>query len=379
MRFADIPGHVFEKQRLRALVDEGRMPHALLLQGVSGIGKFMLARALAAYIHCTDRTPDGDSCGRCPACRQHAEFNHIDTFYTFPVLKKEGSSTISRDLLPQWTTFLNKSPYMDFDKWLSLLGNPNGQPVIYKEEAAELLNRLNRTARQSKYKIVLMWLPERMNETASNKLLKLIEEPAEDSVFIMSSDNPAAILPTIYSRTQRINVKAYSEDELAGILMHDFKLSPDQAAMAASLGDGSVTGALKAAGSDDSHKVFFELFITLMRKAYARKVGELRAWASKVADLKREGSMRFYEYCARLVRENFIMNIGDPRLNNMSSEEVNFSLRFSPFINVVNVEDIFRVFTEARNDTASNGNAKIIAFDLAVKMILLIKRGQAGA
>lgn len=375
MRFADIPGHQYEKQRLRALVDEERMPHALLLGGASGIGKFMLARALAAYIHCTARTPDGDSCGECPSCRQHRELNHIDTFYSYPVLKKDGT-TISRDYLEEWSEFLEKSPFMDFEQWLARLGNTNGQPVIYKEEAVELIYRLSRTARQSKYKIVLMWLPERMNETASNKLLKLIEEPADDTLFIFTSDNPAAILPTIYSRTQRIGVKSYSEEELRDILTQRYRLDGAEAAMAASLGEGSVTEALRARGTDRTQKLYLDLFINLMRKAYTRKVGELRDWADEVARLKREGSMRFYEYCARLVRENFIMNIGVSRLNSMSEEEKAFSVRFSPFINVYNVQSIFDVLTAARNDTAANGNPKIIAFDLAVKIILLIKRGQ---
>lgn len=374
MRFADIPGHNYEKNRLRSLVDEGRMPHALILQGPSGIGKFMLAHALAQYIHCTNRTPDGDSCGKCQACRQHADMNHIDTFFSFPVLKKDGP-TLSRDFSKEWKEFIEKTPFMDFEQWLSKLGNTNGQPVIYKEEAAELINRLNRMPRQSKYKIVLMWLPERMNETASNKLLKLIEEPAEDTLFIMTSDNPAAILPTIYSRTQRLEVKPYGEDELADILISRFKIDPAEATLAASLGEGSVSEAVRTGGSDRTRKLFLELFMSLMRNAYTRRVAVLRGWADDVAKLKREGSMRFYEYCARLVRENFILNIGDNRLIGMTAEEQEFSRRFSPFINVYNVEDIFRILTDARNDTASNGNAKIIAFDLAVKMILLIKRG----
>lgn len=374
MRFADIPGHDYEKSRLRALVDEGRMPHALLLHGPSGVGKFMLARALAQYVHCTDRTPDGDSCGRCQACLQHQDLMHIDTFYSFPVLKKDGP-TLSRDFTAEWKEFLAKSPFMDFETWLSMLGNTNGQPVIYKEEAAELLNRLNRTPRQSKYKVVLMWLPERMNDTAANKLLKLVEEPAEDTIFIMTSDNPAAILPTIYSRTQRVAVKAYSEQQLAEILSSTTRLDPENVRLASSLGEGSVTGAIRASGTDRTRRQFLDLFMTLMRKAYARKVGDLRQWSDEIAKLKREGAIRFYEYCARLVRENFIFNIGDDSLISLTPEEREFSSRFSPFINVANVEDIFRIFTDARNDTAANGNAKIIAFDLAVKMILLIKRG----
>ena len=375
MRFADIPGHEDVKNRLRAMVDSGHIPHALLLEGPEGSAKFSLARALASYIHCTNRS-DGDSCGKCPSCLQHQNLNHIDTFFSFPVLrKKSGQDTISDDYAPEWRQFLHDSPFMDFSQWLSLLGNVNGQPVMYVDEATELLRRLNLTARQSKYKIVLMWLPERLNEAAANKLLKLVEEPYSDTLFIMTSDNPDNILPTIYSRTQRIGVKRYSDDEVAAILARE-GVDEDEAFALASLSDGNVNSALRMLGTDKLKQRYLELFMSLMRLAYTRKVGELRRWSEEVAALGREATMRFYDYCARMVRENFILNIGDRRLVAMSPEEMDFSKRFSPFINVANVEAIFNTLNSAVEDTALNGNAKIIAFDLAVKMILLIKRGQ---
>jgi len=377
MRFADIPGHEDVKNRLRDMVDNGHIPHALLLEGPSGSAKFAMARAMARYIHCTDHTSEGDSCGKCAACLQHDKFNHIDTFFSFPVLKKKsGQSTISDDYLPEWRQFLHDSPFMDFDYWLSLLGNPNGQPAIYVDEAAELLRRLNLTARQSKYKVVLMWLPERLQEAAANKLLKLVEEPFADTLFIMTSDNPRSILPTIYSRTQRISVGRYSDDEVSSILSSYYSISHEDAFGAAVLSEGNVSKALRLLDADKKKSHFLDMFMQLMRLAWVRKVGDLRKWSEEVAALGREGSIRFYDYCSHMVRENFILNIGDTRLIALSNDEMNFSKKFSPFINVANVEDIFAILDSARNDTALNGNAKIISFDLAVKMILLIKRGQ---
>lgn len=376
MRFADIPFHADVKARLREMVDSGHIPHALLLEGPRGAGKFSLARALTQYIHCTDRTPEGDSCGHCPACLQHRAANHIDTFYSFPVLKKKsGQSTISDDYLPEFKKFIDDSPFMDFERWLSMLGNPNGQPAIYVDEASALLDRMNRTARQSKYKIVLLWLPERLQEAAANKLLKLVEEPYPDTLFIMTSDNSKEILPTIYSRTQRIQVRRYTDIELQDILIAGGTETSEAEAIAP-LAEGDCNAALRMTGDDSTKALYLELFIDLMRKAYLRQVGDLRKWSVKVSELGREGSMRFYDFCARLVRENFILNIGDMRLVSMTPAELDFSRRFSPFINVVNVERIFDTLTAARNDTMLNGNGKIIAFDLAVKMILLIKQGQ---
>lgn len=376
MRFSDIPYHDDIKRRLRDMVDSGHIPHALLLEGPQGCGKYSLARALAQYIHCTNRTADGDSCGRCPACIQHSSLNQIDTYLSFPVLKrKSGQTTLSDDYLYEFRQFLADSPFMDFDRWLSMLGSPNGQPLIYVDEATALLDRMNRTARQSKYKIVLMWLPERMQDAAANKLLKLIEEPYSDTLFIMVTDNAKEILPTIYSRTQRISVRRYTEREINDILINNGVPHADAEAVAP-LSEGNVNAAMRIAGDDSTKALFLDLFMELMRKAYMRQVGDLRKWSAKVADMGREGTIRFYDYCARLVRENFILNIGDMRLVSMTQPEMEFSRRFSPFINVVNVERIFDILTAARNDTMLNGNGKIIAFDLAVKMILLIKQGQ---
>ena len=265
---------------------------------------------------------------------------------------------------------------MDFELWLSMLGNANGQPQIFVDEAAALSDRLTRTPRQSKYKIVLLWLPERLQESAANKLLKLIEEPYSDTLFLMSSNSPREILPTIYSRTQRIDVTRYSDSEIATILSGRHAVATEEAEAVAPLADGDITKALRLVSTDKTKAVYLDLFIRLMRLAYTRKVGELRKWSVEVAALGREGSMRFYDYCAHLVRENFILNIGDLNLVSMAPDELEFSRRFSPFINVVNVERIFDTLTAARNDTGLNANGKIVAFDLAVKMILLIKQGQ---
>ena len=374
MRFKDIPGHEDVKARLREMADSGHIPHALLLEGQPGSGKYALARAFAQYIHCTDRTADGDSCGRCPSCVQHQTFNHIDTYFTFPVIKR-GSVGLSSDWLPEFRKFITDNPFMDKERWPAMLGNPNAQPIIYVEEATALVARLNVAARQSAYKIVLLWQTERLGEPTANKLLKLIEEPHSDTLFIMTSDNAEAVLPTIYSRTQRINVRPYSPHEIAGILTGNYSIDPGAAQTAADLADGNINNALRLVSTDGSSDPNLELFISLMRLAWTRKVKELRLWSNQIAELGREKSMRFYDYCARMVRENFILNIGKTDLNSLSREEMEFSRRFAPYINVYNVEDIFRLLTEARNDVAQNVNGKIIAFDLAIKMILLIKRG----
>lgn len=372
MKFSDIAGHEETKARLREMADADRIPHALLLEGPSGAGKFMLARAFAQYIHCENRR-EGDSCGVCPACVQHQNFCHIDTVYSFPVVKKSGRTALSDDYRDQFREFITESPYMDFDQWVTKLDNVNAQPQIYVEEGAELLRRLTYMTRRSKFKVVLLWLPERLKEETANKLLKLVEEPYADTKFIMVSNNPRQILPTIYSRTQRIAVRRYSDEELEQVLAGQ-GMDAAEAADMARIADGSVTQAWKIAHVSAERRKYFDLFAELMRKAYARKVLELRSWSKAVAEMGREPEMQFIDYCCRLIRESFIMHLHVDQLLTLSKAEREFVQRFFPFINEKNVVDMIELFDRSRRDIAGNGNAKIIFFDLAVRVIMLIRR-----
>lgn len=374
MRFSDIPGHEQVKERLREMADSGRIPHAILLQGPQGIGKFSMARALAQYIHCTDRH-DGDSCGRCPSCIQHQSFNHIDTHFSFPIVKKKGSSAavISDDYIEQWREFLLADPWMDFSLWLNKLGDPTSQPTFFVSESDSLISKLAFTAHASKYKVVLLWLPERMREDAANKLLKLIEEPFGDTVFIMTSDAPAEILPTIYSRCQRVEMKRLPDDRLSDYLQTTAGVDRQDAMAVAHIAEGSISRALKQLDVADESKQNLEWFIQLMRLAYQRKIVDLRKWANDIASTGRERQIAFLTYCARMLRENFIYNLRQPALNYLNTEEAAFSRNFARFITAENVQKLDRAFNRGITDVAGNTNSKMVFFDLAIHAILLLK------
>ncbi|MDE6265777.1 MAG: DNA polymerase III subunit delta [Muribaculaceae bacterium] len=374
MRFSDITGHEAVKNQLKALADTDRIPHALLLQGKQGTGKFALARALAQYIHCENRS-GGDSCGTCPSCIQHQSFNHIDTFYSFPVIKKKGSTRppVSDDYSEEWHEFLKEDPYMDPSNWTRALGNPSTQVSMYVTESDDLLHKLSFTSHYSRYKIVLMWLPEKMNEQCANKMLKLIEEPMEDSLFIITSDNPGEILPTIYSRCQRIEVNRLADEDIARFLTENFSTDRQEALSVAHNAEGSVTEAVRQLSVADESRLFFAKFVELMRLAYQRKIVDLRKWSLDISDMSREQQLSFLRYCTRLMRENFIYNLHDTRLNYMNGEESEFSKRFSPFINERNVVQLVNTFDGAIADIAGNTNSKIVFFDVAIRVILLLK------
>ena len=374
MKFSEIPGHETVKQRLRQMALSGKLPHAILLEGPAGVGKMALARAFAQYIHCEHPDPNGDACGRCHSCRLHEAMNHIDTQYVFPVVKTDGmnSNPVSDDFRDQWVEYLKDRIYMDYQGWTALFGKKNAQLLTYVTESSALLHRLSFTSHVSRYKIVVWWLPEKINEEAANKLLKMIEEPFDDTIFIMVSDRPRDILPTIYSRVQRIPVKRLPDETVARYLCDNYEISEADALAAAHLAEGNVVKAMEVLNQSKETALFFDMFVKLMRLAYQRNVAELRRWSDDLAALGRDCEIRFYDYAMRMVRENFVYNFNVPEISYMTSTEEQFSVRFARFITVDNVERIIRVFDRARTDIAGNANGKIVNLDVTIKIIMLL-------
>ncbi len=373
MKFSDIIGNERAVAQVRNMIDSERLPHALLLHGQPGVPKLALARAAAQYLDCRNRH-DGDSCGECPSCLQHQSLNHADTFFTYPIVKK-GETPVSEDFSKEWKEFLETCPLVeDYELWLSLLGNTNAQPIIYKTESDSIVRKMTMSAYSSRYKVLILWLPEKMNQECANKLLKIIEEPTDDSKFILVSDNAQAILPTIFSRLQRVEMHKPSLDDIAGYLINKYDIDRQDAIALAAPADGNVLQAERNMRLDSETKEFHSYFMALMRQAYSRDLPALKAWSEDIADFKREKSRRFLAYCSRMVRENFIYNLHEPQLSYLTREEAHFSSRFSPFINEQNVEGMMAVFNDASTDIQGNANAKIVLFDTAIKVTLLIKK-----
>lgn len=375
MKFIDIPGHEDVKRRLREMVDTDRIPHALILEGTEGIGKFALARAFVQYLHCTNRTPDGEPCGHCPSCLQHQSFNHVDTYFVFPVVKldKMTSAPVSDMFIDSWRDFIKDRIYLDSEEWAATFDKKNARPTTYVTESSELLHKLSLTAVTAKYKVVLWWLPELMVPEAANKLLKIIEEPFSDTIFVLVSDKPREILPTVYSRLQRLSCRPLPDETIAAELMRRHAITPEEAAELAHISKGNMIIAERNTFESDLADAAFERFKSLMRFAYQRKVRDLRQWANELAADGREKEVRFYEYAIRMLRENFIYNFRIPELIYLNNSEEQFSTNFSRFITERNVEKLMETFEKAKNEIAGNCNGKIVNFDVAIKVILLLK------
>lgn len=374
MKFSQIPDHENVKRQLRDMVADHRIPHALLLHGPAGIGKFLIARTFSQYLHCQSPLPEGEPCGECLACRQHESFNHVDSLYVFPVVKTDKlKAPVSDDYMTEFKEFVGANPFMDFERWTGYFEKKNAQPVIYVSESEALEQRLSVTTTVSKYKTVIIWLPEKMNEQTANKLLKLIEEPFSDTIFLLVSDNAKAILPTIYSRCRPIEMKRLSDETIASYLTSRLAIDPQDALAMAHIAAGDINSALRAMDATSVSRMFFDYFVRLMRLAYQRDVKALKEWSSDLAALGREQEIKFYDYAQRLIRENFVYNFHVPDLLYLNREEAGFSKNFARFITENNAEKIISEMDRAITDIAGNANGKIVNFDFAIKMIILIK------
>ena len=374
MKFSDIPGHEKTKDALRQLADSGKMPHALMLSGPSGIGKMMLARAFMQYVHC-EHPVNGEPCGECQSCRQHLGFNHPDTHFIFPMVRNKAKKIeSSQDCLEQWYRMLNECPEMTPERWIEILDIGNSQPMIYVTDSDNIVRADSYSSFNSKYKFFTIWLPEKMNPDAANKLLKVLEEPTEGTVFILVSNSEADVLPTIFSRTRRFNLLPVSDEDIRKYASENFGVSAIELHSLVKVAAGRFAKAKELATHSGEREEFGSLFRNIMRTAYAKKPAMLREIGDAASTMGREKLRRFLSYMTEMARENFIYNLRMPQLSAMTREEEDFSSRFSPFIHHGNVEELVSEIASASTHIARNANSKVVLFSLFIKIIPLLHR-----
>lgn len=377
MCFDEVIGQSDTRERLMRLCAENRLPHAMMLCGPRGCGKMAVAIAFARYLLSVNpETAAQDMANQAMIKSPSSLFNNPDMHFSYPTIKllSMGSDhkPVSDDFAREWREMLADGPYFSMYRWMTAMGAENQQAIITAGESDELTRKLSLKSSRGGYKVSLIWLPERMNIECANKMLKLIEEPPSHTVFIMVCDEPDKLLETIRSRTQRIDMKRIDDESVIQALTERRGLSDDDAARVARMANGDWLKALEQLSADSENGLFLDMFRTLMRLAYMRNVRELKKWSDTMQTFGREKQKRFLDYFLRMARENFMYNFRNPELVYMTKDEEEFAVNFARFINEANIFPICDLANRAIRDISQNANGKIVFFDLALQMIVLL-------
>ena len=382
MKFREITGQEELKRKLAAGIDAGRISHAQLFTGKPGAGALPLALAYVQYLNCRNRH-NGDACGECPDCRQIEQLAHPDLHFVFPVNKqgkKSGEAVLSDDFLPLWREEINRTGgYFTLQEWFDRLDlGKTLKGMISAKEADEILRKLSFKSFEAEYKSVIIWMPETMNEEAANKILKILEEPWEKTLFILVSERSDLLLQTIRSRTQEIVVPRIANDVLEREAADKGEDDPHRRRTFARLAEGDLIELrhLLAGTADERREENFSLFRSLMRLSYNDKHLELLSWAEEVAQLTRERQLSLLTDSARLLRDSYILHAGAADAVYLYGEEEDFCRKFAPFISSRNIEPIMDETETARMQIARNGNPKIVFTHFALAVSKMIKRLQ---
>ncbi len=379
MRFADIIGQAELKRHLTSSVDAGRISHAQLFTGAAGTGTLPLAIAYAQYINCRNRH-DGDSCGECPSCRQIEALAHPDVHFVFPVNKqgkKSGEVVLSSGFMDQWREMFAKTGgYFSPQQWFDALNlGKTLKGVISTKEAEEIIRALSFKSFESEYKFMIVWLPETMNEEASNRILKILEEPWERTVFLLVSERPDLLLKTIISRTQEVGVPRLTAEDLEPIIRRSGETDEAKVRNMARLAGGDMLELrrLLGGGEDDVRHENFEAFCAIMRLSYNDRHLELMNWADEVAGLSRERQRAMLIDFSRLLREAYMLHAGLAQASYLWGEEAAFCRKFAPFIGNANIEPIIAQIELALRQIGQNGNPRIVFTHFALAVSKHIK------
>ena len=374
MFFKEVIGQNATKQRLIQSVKEERVSHAQLFAGPEGSGKLALAIAYAQFVVCTNRH-ENDSCGECPSCKKYRKLIHPDLHFVFPVIKtKKFEKPVSDNFLEDWRMMIGQNPYFNIDQWFEQIGVENAQGLIYAHQSEEIIRKLNLKSYESEYKVMIIWLPEKMHVACANKLLKMIEEPPVKTLFVLITENEEDIISTIRSRCQLIIVPPIDSASLEKAIIELPEAEGCDIRNIVHLARGNYGKALELLQPDEQTLFNLERFKELMRFSYGRKYSDLFKWVDQLAGIGREKQKSLLNYFLIILRENFIYNLKNRELSFMNDQEEDFSKRFSPFINERNIIELTEVFETAFAHIGMNGNPRIIFTDIGFKIVKLIRK-----
>ena len=367
MFFKDIPGQEIVKNRLIRMVNEQRIPHAMLFLGNDGGGNLPMSIAFAQFVLCKNKLQD-ESCGACPSCLKIKNLAHPDLHLVFPfVLSKE--IRVSEQKMAEFRKSFLNNPFMNQQIWLDELNALNKQITIPAEQSISIIKSLNYTSFEGGYKFMIIWCPEKMNNTLANKLLKILEEPPEKTIFILVCHQYDLLLSTVISRTQLVKFSLNTDSEIKNYLIQK-GINEQQATNAAKLADGNAGNAIAIINEDaeSGELSLLEHFQQFMRLCLKFNPFKINQWIDQTSALGREKQKQFFNYGLQLIRDCLIINHANEKIIKSDPQELDFLRKFAPFIHYNNIEQLIEEFNKTIYHIERNANSKMVLMDFSLKI-----------
>lgn len=366
--FKNVIGQESQKSVLRNMAIAGRIPHALLLLGKEGFGGLAMAQAFIQYILCENKN-DLDACGICKSCSKTLKLIHPDVHYSYPVFGQH----VATDFIAEWRKVVLNNPYFSVQQWLNAISNgDNKQGNINKDECLSIIKKLSLKSFEAPYKILVMWLPEYLGKEG-NRLLKLIEEPPENTIFLLVAENQDAILSTILSRCQLIRLPPITDKEIQEALIDRYSIPSEQAESIALLSDGNYSEAIFLSHYDENDNT--ALFLDWMRKCYNGNGIDMIQWSEKIAGGSREAQKFFLRYGLHFMRELVMFKAGMPQSKiKLQQTAMESAVKMAKIISIEQIAPITELFNNAIAAIERNGNGKIVFADASISLHKILRQ-----
>ncbi|MDP2423336.1 MAG: DNA polymerase III subunit delta [Bacteroidales bacterium] len=375
MRFSEIIGQHATKERLVQTVRENRISHAQLFLGPEGSGTLALALAYAQFINCTGRAADNtDSCGTCPSCRKYELLIHPDLHFIYPVAttREVDKKPVSKDFVRLWRELvLERKGYFNLPMWYKKIQVENKQGIINADDCNELIRILSYKAYEAEYKVMVIWMVEKLFHAAAPKLLKILEEPPDKTLFLLVSEESGQIITTILSRTQLEKIPRLGEEDLQQALINNYGYELKDARRATLLAEGNLIEALDHLSNPDSGE-FFNLFRQWMRLCYTVKIEPLNEWISTASKMGRERQKGFFAFSLCGIRECFIYHYRPKELK-LEGEDKEFVQRFSPRVTHKNINEFYSLLNQCIFHIERNANPTLVFMDTSLQVARLLR------